>query len=277
MLVGTPSLLRVENPWWPWNSPETACATFQVFALPSVMEVQLYAAGLGRTLLGEATKENECPSERSLQPRISLNKRNLADPPIGRLVALQVDASSLSTAGASMQGSIVALAGNKKVAEAPLKVERSPRSEPFTAITWVFSILIPGVITYWFAQHSTKKAERRGAQAVFRAFRLENMATIQEYLDIVANVLRAEQDHPGEQVLRLAAQRELFSKMPARESAPLYDACHTDDMLGVVEALKILFPELKTQHAVLDAALDDWEARKLEKQNQHAVAAEPNA
>jgi hypothetical protein len=275
MLVGTPSLLRVENPWWPWNSPEMPCATFQVFALPSVAEVQLYATGLGRTLLAEASREGECPPANSLQPRISLSKRNPTDPAIARLIALQVDTNPLSTAGAAMQGSIVALAANKKIAEAPLKVERSPRSELFTAITWVFSILIPGLLTYWFTQRSAKNTARRSAQDEFRTFRLGNMRKIREYLDVVRTILGVEQDHPGEQVLKTAAERDLFAKMPAQESAPLYEACSRDDMAGVVAALKVLFPELKTQHAELEAALEEWKSKKLPKHQQEAACAEP--
>jgi hypothetical protein len=177
------------------------CATFRVSAPPSVASLVLYTSGLGRTLLSETPTDggSRCPDAKGLRDRITLAKDN-SGASIDRFVAIQADSNPLSTPGASMQGTVIALAGTKKVGESALKVERSPREESWTAITWVLSVLIPAGITFLIARAALKLDARWKEDSEFREFRLKIMSRIIEFLEKVHAVIRSPQQHPGQTI-----------------------------------------------------------------------------
>src|SRR5262249_2510553 len=153
-----------------------------------------------------------------LRDRITLAKTN--SPAIDAFVALKVDSGSLSTPGASMQGAVIAVAGTKKLGEFALKVQRPPRGELWTAITWVATILIPAAIAFWGTQLATTLAARRKENDEFRAYRFDQIQQINDFIENDIHPIMGVRDvqNPGRLVFDLLrGKKEMFSKIPEHQ------------------------------------------------------------
>jgi hypothetical protein len=254
VISSNPSLVRIPDEWqFPWNEIAQPCSTFRISAAASIASLDLYTSGLGHSLLTE-TASKDCKGTKNWRDRITLT-RDSPVAPIDRLIAIKVDSAPISTPGASMQGGVIALEGAKKVAEFTLKVERSPRDESWTAITWVLSVLIPSIITFLIGQGVIKLGAQQKEKADFREYRLTNMTAINEFLTKVDRVIRSPQERPGQTVYALILENNIFSKMPRHGALTLSEACVADDLNSVVQTMKSLFPEFKESIAQMEESL----------------------
>jgi hypothetical protein len=250
VLIGTPSLIRLPNPW-PWEKAGPPCATFRVEADASVNAVDLFTTGLGHTELA-VIDDGAAPCAGHGMLRIKITK---AANPIARDIAVKVDSNSLSTPGTSMQGTVVAATGTKKLAEFALKVEHPPREEIWTAGLWTLGVIIPAALTFGFGQLVVWLTSRQKQKSDFRDYRLANMTKLHEFFANVDTVIRASQQRPGETVYGLIVANDIFSKMTGPGIRTLSTACVTNDLATIVTALTRLFPEFEKPLAKLRESL----------------------
>jgi hypothetical protein len=257
IILGSPSLIRVPNPW-PWGEIASPCATFRVSGIPSLATIDLYASGLGHAVLAEIAGDQgtQCPDSSQLHDRITLKRPDSATA-IDRFVTLRVDSGPLSTPGTSIQGTVVALFGTTKVGGFALRVERPPSGELATAITWVLSIFIPALITFLIGQAVVTLGVWQKEKTDFRDYRITNMTKIIEFFTSVDTVIRSPQDHPGQSIYAFLVARDIFSKMPRREARRLSAACVADDLAAIVHTLKALFLEFNEPIAKLERSLKE--------------------
>jgi len=257
ILVGSPSLIRVPNPWL-WGKLEEPCAVFRVEADTSVNSLDLYTTGLGRTLLivTNIDQSTSCPAGGSL--RITIKKDANAN--LGSFVVIKVDSQALSAPGTSILGTVVAQGGTKKLSEFALKVERPPREELWAAGLWTLGVIIPAGLTFGFGQLIVRLTALQKEKNDFRDYRLANITTIHEFFSKVDTVIRAPQQHPGETVYEFIVANGVFTKMTRRGVRKLSAACVSDDIAEIIRALKKLFPEFEQPVARLENSLEGTKA-----------------
>jgi hypothetical protein len=145
------------------------------------------------------------------------------------------------------------LAGNKKVTDFALKVERSPREEIFAAGLWTLGVIIPAAVTLGFGQILVWLTALQKAKNDFSDYRLKNIGLIHDFLGAVNTTIRAEDvEHPGAEVYELILARGVFSQMTRRGIRRLSRACAADDLSNIIRELKKLFPEFGKPIAELE-------------------------
>ena len=246
VISGNPSLIGLPDEWrLPWKpAAPQSCATFHVSAAPSIASLLLYSTGLAHSMLTEVTR-NDCQGADNWRDRITLAR---TDPmaAIDRTIAIKIDSDSLLMPGASMAGSVIALADAKKVAEFTLKVERSPRAEIWTAITWVLTILIPAIIAFIATVAATKLNARLKENDDFRSYRYGQLQQITDFIenDLHPIIGDATIGNRGRLIFDLLqGKKEMLSKSPDRKVRMLMSACIANDVRRVTKILKSLFPE----------------------------------
>jgi hypothetical protein len=246
IISGNPSLIRLPDEWpLPWRAVASqVCATFRVSAAPSINSVLLYSTGLARSLLTEAAG-GDCMAARNWRDRIALTK---ADPStvIDRIIAVRIDSDPLLSPAASMEGHVIALVDDKIASEFTLKVERSPRAEAWTALTWVLTILVPAVVAFVATQATTKLNARWKENDEFRGYRF---GQLQQLSDLIENDLHpiiedSKIENRGKLIFDvLQSKKEMLSKIPERRVRILMQACIANDVRRITKILKRLFPE----------------------------------
>ena len=139
----------------------------------------------------------------------------------------------------------MALVGTKKMAEFALKVERSPRAEVWTAITWILTIIIPAVIAFVAAQTTTKLSARSKQNDEFRGYRFSQLQEITDFIENVRPIIGGQEfENKGKLIYDLLqGKRDMLSKIPESDVRKLMNACIANNVQKITSVLKRLFPE----------------------------------
>lgn len=140
-------------------------------------------------------------------------------------------------------GEIVAFGDAGEIAVARVIVRREPAMRLWPEVKWFVGFILPALVAYLIAQRAARSTERRKERNSLAVFRTAEKAKVDALVRDVRTALTGSRiQNGGAQVLQSLRTQEIIPALPIDDAEKLVHLCEQNDMDGIVQLLRRLFP-----------------------------------